>query len=270
MTLNYSQYPSEEPASLSSYPKISLPFINNPSRLLNFPILGLMIKSILVLPQHIGLSFLLVVIVLLSVVNMIAILVTGKYLKDMERLIQVFTKLDLKVKAYIFGLTNVYPGFTSNLHEGWELTMEAPQNPKRLFALPLIGPLVRSVLLLPYLIWMHIVEFAATIGYLSAQCIILFTGKYHPALFEINRDSFILKLRSFYYFFGMSDKYPSLAISWSHREIKIILIVLGALLFILTNLPSQRLDTDKQDNERLLPEYKWLEEFTPETSSPAV
>lgn len=141
-------------------------------------------------------------------------------------------RLTVKTTYFLAGLTNKYPGFSRNIDDNFTVDIPYPENPKRLFAIPFIGGVIRIVLLIPYFIYEQIISNASNIGVLVSFVRVLFQGKYPESTYELARDSVRVGQGAAAYMAGLSDKYPSFWISMNHKAIKITLIVLGILLFV--------------------------------------
>lgn len=217
-----------------AYPHFAVTHIQNPSRLYAVPLLGILVKLIMCIPQYIMLFFVVLAWSIATfLVNPFVVLLTGKYWRVAHSLSLAYFRLVVKVSLFFTGLTNKYPGFDFNGNSDFELEIPLPQNPNRLFAAPVIGGVVRYVLLIPYLLYMGVVEMAACLGVVfGASFVVLFTGKYPESIYELTRDYFRLMLAGTSYFAGLRDEYPSFWISMSHKNVKIALIALSALYML--------------------------------------
>jgi uncharacterized membrane protein len=106
-----------------------------------------------------------------------------------------------------------------------------PTSPNKLYAIPILGGLIRVILLIPYLVFTIIISQAALIGvFLLAWAVVLFKGLYPEGIFELARDCNRIGLSSAAYMAGLSDKYPSFHISMAHDKIKLILIAASIII----------------------------------------
>lgn len=215
------------------YPIITVNRIEDPSRFYAFPLLGFLVKIIMLIPIFIELIFLgIAVFVLVVLINPFVVLFTGKYWDTAYTLLLGVLRLGLKVSYFLFGLTNTYPGFGFAINDSFKLDMPKPTNPNRFFAIPLLGGIARIVLLIPYMMYEGVIRNAAYAGIVGASFPVLFKGYYPESSFELARDGVRLNLTQGVYMAGLSDKYPSFWISMNHKTIKIILIILGVLMFL--------------------------------------
>ena len=224
--------------SPGTYPTLRAERIDEPNRLWAFPILGILVKSILLIPVLIVLSVLSIVWFVLMVINSVQVLLTGSYWRPAYDLTFGLIRMSTKVWFYLAGLTDKYPGFGFEIDDRYSLNIDYPERPNRAFAIPIVGGVVRVILLIPFLIYESIISNAALIGALISFVPVLFSGRYPETTFELNRDAVRLTSAELVYLAGLSDEYPSFAISREHGTGKVVLIVIGVVLFLLNTVPS--------------------------------
>lgn len=221
------------------YPVFTVKHIQNPNRLYAIPLLGGLFKLVILIPQYIMIFFVVIAFLLVTIfINPFVVLFTGKYWSIAHSLTVSYASLLTKIMLYLFGLTDKYPGFNFRANEDFTLDIPCPQTPNRLFAVPFFGGLARYVLLIPFIIFMTVLEFASGIAMVGSSFVVLFTGKYPESAYELSRDYVRTIISYLMYFFGLSDSYPSFWISMNHKNIKIALIALGAIFYISYQLMS--------------------------------
>lgn len=246
------------------YPKFSIDYIQNPNRLYAIPLLGLLIKLIMLLPLIILLIFVGIWwLIAIFLINPFVVLITSKYWRGAYSINLAMMRVSAKISSFIFGLTDKYPGF--NFENGdSKIEVSMPENPNKLLAIPILGGLIRLIFLIPYYFFGNIISTASTIGtFLVAWALVLFKGKYPESIFELSRDSIRVGLSSMAYLTGLSDKYPSFYISMKHDKIKIILIVIALLLSGMGFVNGEKRGERYSENENFNGEYNELleEEF---------
>lgn len=95
--------------------------------------------------------------------------------------------------------SDIYPVFT----------VKHIQNPSRLYAVPLLGALVKLVICIPQyfmLLYIGIAWFVVTL--LINPFVVLFTGNYWSASYSISLSLLRLNAKIALFFFGLTDKYP--------------------------------------------------------------
>lgn len=216
------------------YPVINIPHIQNPNRFYAVPILGVLVKVLALIPVAIEFSFLWLFFIIVTIINSFYVLFIGKYWPFAYSYNLGLIRFSTKVYFYFSGLTDKYPGFDFNINDNYIVNMPMPENPNRLFATPVIGGLIRFILLIPYVIYEYALQYASGIAYFISFFPVLFMGKYPESMYELIRDYNRVNMASTVYLMGLSDKYPSFWISMNHKTAKIILIVI-AVLFMLLN-----------------------------------
>jgi len=217
------------------YPELSFKHIQNPNRVLAFPVLGFVFKGIILLPIFIELLVLMVLFFLVVIlINPFIILFSGEYWQFAYELNVGVMKLSLKTYSFFTGLTNQYPWFNLEINdELFTLVMEKPKTPNKVLNLPILGILFKVIILLPFWLVSKLVGSAASIAYFFSSLPIFFQGRYPKSAYEITGDNIRLNLAGYAYITGLSDTYPSMYVSLNHKKIKVFLLILG---FILTFL----------------------------------
>ena len=216
------------------YPGIDALLIQNPGRLYAFPIIGGLVKIIILIPQYFILMILSMVVSIITVyLNSFAVLFTGRYMQIAYDLNLLYMKWYLKTTFFVSGLTDKYPGFYSEIRDTYSITVQKPQNSKRFFAIPVIGYMARYILIIPFSIWAAAVAYGSGYALLVNSFYVLFTGKYSETTFELIQDSTRLALAQHMYFNGLSDTYPAFRISMNHKYKKVFLILTGLVGYIL-------------------------------------
>jgi hypothetical protein len=215
------------------YPNITATIPTNPNRLYAIPLLGFLIKVIILLPVQLFLAVLGIAALFMGIINSVQVLFTGNYWDTAYKFYLGLMRLSLKTTFFLQGLTDKYPGFSLDIQDNFSLNIDMPKVPNKLFAFPILGGIARGVLLLPFIIFFYVLNYAATLGAgFYGSFSVLFTGKYPEAIFELVRDSSRLAMATTSYMFGLSDKYPSFDISWNHKNLKIALIIIAVILLL--------------------------------------
>lgn len=219
------------------YPEIDLPRIKNPIRLYAFPVLGGVVKGFMLIPVFVWTTILGIAYFFVTIINSFIVLFTGKYWSVAYELTALIILISTKVAFFWAGLSNIYPGFTGETKD-FKMDIPYPKNPSRFFAFPVIGGIARLVMLIPFLIYAYVIQYAGNLGTYAASFVVLSKGKYPESFYELARDSVRISQATAFYMAGLEDVYPSWWISMNHKTIKIILIVLGTL-WVLLNFQSR-------------------------------
>ncbi len=230
------------------YPTLRIDRNKAPNRLYAIPLLGFLVKAIAVIPVGIELALLSWARFIFSMLNACNIFFRGRYWKMAYQLNLGVMQLETNVAFFLWGLTDEYPGFSLQT-TNYDITIELNKTPNRVLATPLLGMLFRFVLLIPYILYRQLVAVAAFVAVVVSWIFVLFAGTYPETTHEIVRDSVRIDQAANMYFLGMSDIYPSWWMSFHHKTLKIILLVVAALLVIM-NFFGRWEFTPKQQPER--------------------
>lgn len=242
------------------YPILKAKNIKNPSKLYAFPLIGGLIKIVMLIPVIILLIVLSFVTSLVTVVNSFVVLFSGTYWKLAFDLNLDLMRYTTKMSFFFAGITNKYPGFQFAINDDFSVEMPFPASPNRVYAIPFFGAFVRGLLLIPFTVFMVIVQSGAGLGVLLASFAVLFKGHYPESMFEFWRDYTRLQLSQRAYISGLSDEYPSFSISWNHKTTKILLIVL-ALLVVISRISAVAAAARYENSHR--PRTPYYQTLTP-------
>lgn len=159
-------------------------------RLWGIPVLGSMIRLILVIPQAILLVILGLAVCVAMLVSWIPVLLTGRMAGWGYGLLGGYLRLSVRVSAYVLLVTGAYPPFGPGGEHAVGITFDETEEQNRLWGLPLIGVAVRAILLIPHLIAIWLLGFL--IGFLMA-----FT--WVPVLFGGRTSDWVIEWLGGYY-----------------------------------------------------------------------
>lgn len=220
------------PQKQRMYPELSIPYPQHPNRWYAFPFIGILVKAILLIPVLFFLIFLGLFNFILMLITPFVILFTGKYWDTAYKYTLIYLRVSTKVSLYIFGLTDTYPGFSMDEGGLFTLRLDKPVAPSRFLAFPLLGFLIRAVLLIPFSIFSEVLSRGSAVALVCSWFAVLFTGKYPESFYEFIKDTIRVSNAESIYQLYLSDTYPSFNISMHHKMVKIILLILGVLLVI--------------------------------------
>ncbi|HSW47823.1 MAG TPA: DUF4389 domain-containing protein [Candidatus Saccharimonadales bacterium] len=244
------------------YPTLVIKNNPNPNRLLAFPLLGILIKIILLIPVLIEAFFLAFAGLALFLITPFVILFTGKYWEAAYDFFLGYFKFNTKIKLYLYGITDKYPGFGLDDNGVFTLKIDKPKSPSRAMAFPILGFIARLILQIPYRLFGAILSYGEVIAVLFSWFTVLFTGKYPESLYEFISDATRINLASQIYMFYLSDSYPSFAMKIKNQTVKILLIIAGTLLILsrfgnAINEAKKSKDDRFQNNKYNYPNQKY-------------
>lgn len=212
------------------YPDLKVTLITTPNRVYAIPLIGFLIKVVVLIPVIITLIFVGLYCFLVLIINSFIVLFNGKYWRHAYEINLGVMRLGLKTQLYLYGLTDKYPGFCFQINDPLvSLDIKYPESPNRLFAAPVVGGMIRFILIIPYLIYDYILRQAVSWAVLIiAWFWVLVKGRYPEWIYELTRDTARVQAGIQTYMTGLEDRYPSFWISLNHKVPKLILI--GAFL----------------------------------------
>jgi hypothetical protein len=187
------------------------------SRLTNFPLgIGMIIRSILLIPHFIILYFLQIVANIVYFIACFAILFSGRYPRGLFNFYVGYMRWNANMTGYLVSAYDKYPPFSMDAQSDYPVTLEVdyPENLNRILNFPLfIGYIIKVILLIPHIIVLTFLALAAMIVLFIAQFAILFTGSFpagmHGFMVGVGRWS----TRVTAYTVALTDKYPPFSLS---------------------------------------------------------
>lgn len=215
------------------YPELIIPQNTHPNKLYAFPVIGLAIKIIMLIPVFIISAFIGLIAGVLCLITPFTILFTGKYWNaGYEWIINSLT-YNAKIHLFLAGITDKYPGFTLDANGIFEMHLPKPESPSRFLGFPVIGILIRAILMIPYYFYTVILAYGMYVALVASWFGVWIKGSYPESLYEFIKDELRVSLAYASYIYYLSDTYPSFKISMNHKKIKIILLILGILITLL-------------------------------------
>lgn len=138
------------------------------NRFWGIPILGLVVRWLVLLPHFLILMFLGIVSGLSVLVTWIPILFSGRFPATALDLYELTYRWFTRVSAYFFLMTDVYPPFSGDAPYPVDLTVDAPPEINRLWGIPFVGLWLRGLLTIPQ----SIVLFVLGVGIFFAMLVI--------------------------------------------------------------------------------------------------
>ncbi len=180
------------------------------SRVLNFPLFGVIIKGILLIPHLIILYFLGIVANILFFIATFAILFTGRYPVGMFNFVVGVLRWNIAAYAYLGHLTDRYPGFSmsADAQPAIQFDVAHPATSNRILNFPLFGLYIKIFLLIPHAIILAFLYLAALIVTVIATFAILFTGSYPAGMHRFVTGVGRWAIRLYAYEYALTDRYP--------------------------------------------------------------
>ncbi len=178
------------------------------SRLWGIPLVGVLIRGLLLIPHYVVLAFYGIVVALLQVVMWIPVLVNGRYPEWGYSIVGGYVRWVTRVEAYLILAASAYPPLSTGGRHDVDVRWDQAQDVPRWAGIPLVGVWFRSILLIPHLI---IVWFLAiAVGFLSliTWLPVLLTGSYADWAYRIVGGLIRWQNRITCYLLLMTGPYP--------------------------------------------------------------
>jgi hypothetical protein len=181
------------------------------NRLWAIPVFGILVKGLLLIPHFVILYVLGIALGLSHLVIWIPVLFVGRYPSWGFQLNAGYVRWSTRIALYIYGITDAYPSFS--MDAPGDLYIERPESSSRFFAIPLIGALVKGILLIPHIVILYVLAFAVALCQLVIWIPVLFTGQYPGWAFSLVAGTTLWAMRLYSYGLGLTDRYPPFSFS---------------------------------------------------------
>ncbi|MEX1364510.1 MAG: DUF4389 domain-containing protein [Nannocystaceae bacterium] len=179
------------------------------NRLWGIPLIGQLVRAILAIPHYIVLFLLALVALLQFLVSWIVVLVMGRYPGWGYRWTGGMLAYSQRVTAYVLLMTPAYPPFALQA-EMYPISVRFDEGVRinRLWGIPVIGYLVRWLILIPHYLVLWLLGFVAGFLVLFAWVPVLILGRQADLIYTIVGGTYRWYLRVSAYALLMVDKYP--------------------------------------------------------------
>jgi len=195
-----------------AYP-VALTAVRPPSssRFWAIPIIGILVKGIILIPHFIILYVLGIVLGIAHLVIWIPVLFMGRYPDWAFGLNAGFVRWYLRMAYYLYGLSDAYPAFS--MDAPGDVFIARPESSSRFWAIPIIGILVKYIILIPHFIVLYALSIAVSACQLVIWIWVLFGGVYPGWAFTLVAGTLVWTARVYSYFLGLTDRYPPFSFS---------------------------------------------------------
>ena len=204
------QPPPAYPLAPDAYPvNISYDRLARINRLWGIPVLGILVRTILLIPHFILMFLIAIVAALLTLVTWLPVLLLGRFPGWGYRWIGGLMGWYTRVQAYLELLTPTYPPFSLSGEEH-PVTVRFDEGVRinRLWGIPLIGIWVRFFILIPHYIVLSFLNILAAILLWFTWVPVLFTGHQADLIYTIVGGYNRWMFRVLAYQLLMVDRYP--------------------------------------------------------------
>lgn len=147
------------------------------NRLWGIPLVGAVIRAILIIPQVVVLAVLGIVLYVILLVNWIPILVNGRQAAWIYTVAGGMLRLSTQLTAYVLLMTGRYPPFWIDGDHTVNVTFDPTETQNQLWGIPILGVLVRLIALIPHLIVLALLGVVVAILSLFTWVPVLLNGR---------------------------------------------------------------------------------------------
>jgi hypothetical protein len=176
------------------------------SRFWAIPLIGIAVKGIILIPHFVVLWLIGIVVGVSHLVIWIPVLFTGTYPDWGWGLNAGYLHWWMRVTLYLYGVTDSYPPFS--MSPGTGVTIQRPPSSSRFFAIPIVGVVVKYVILIPHFIVLYVLGLVVAACQLAIWIPVLFTGAYPEWAFGMVSGTQLWTIRVYAYLLGLTDRYP--------------------------------------------------------------
>jgi cobalamin synthase len=178
------------------------------NQLWGIPLVGLIVRGFLCIPQGIVLAALGLLMYVVAFVNWIPILVNGRQAAWVYTLAGGTFRMSLRTTAYILLMTGVYPPFWIEGDHPVNLTLRTDEEQNRLWGIPFVGILVRLFLLIPHVIALAVLGVVVGVLALFTWVPVLVNGRTGDWVIRWIGGFYRWSARVYAYAFLLTAKYP--------------------------------------------------------------
>jgi len=192
----------------SDYP-VNVSFIvDDQNRLWGIPLVGLVIRSILVIPQLIVLWVLGFVSAILLLINWIPILVSGRQASWAYTVMGGYLRLAARVAAYVLLVTGRYPPFGPGGEHTTDVSFDESETQNRLWGIPVVGIVVRWIILIPHFIVLWLIGIVVAFMILVSWVPVLVNGRQADVIVQWVGGFYRWYVRLAAYLVLLTGRYP--------------------------------------------------------------
>jgi hypothetical protein len=204
------QPPPAYPLAPDAYPvNISYDRAARINRLWGIPVIGVLVRAILVIPHVLVLWLMALVVGFLLLFTWIPVLLLGRFPGWGYHWIGGYLGWLARVGAYVWLLTPTYPPFSrSGGDHPVRVRYDEGVRINRLWGIPVLGLLVRAILLIPHFVILWLLFLLAAVLVVFSWVPVLILGRQADLVYRIVGGATRWWLRVYSYLLMMVDRYP--------------------------------------------------------------
>ena len=180
------------------------------NRLWGIPIVGLVVREILLILHFIVFWLLGIGTAFLFLVSWIPVLLNGRQAGLVYTVVGAYLRFEVRIFSYLFLLSGRWPPFALGEVAGEDSALHIDENQSinRLWGIPLIGILVREIILIPHFIVLALLGIAAFILVLVSWIPVLLQGRQAGLVYTVVGGFIRYFARVYAYLMLLSGPYP--------------------------------------------------------------
>jgi len=155
------------------------------SRLWGIPFLGWFVRGFILIPHYVILGIYGFFVSIAMLVTWIPVLLTGRFPGWGYALVGGYVRWSIRVTAYMLLMVGPYPPFSTSPGYPVEVDFDRTRGLNNLWGLPLVGILIRSILVIPHAIALWFVGIAAGFVMFFSWIPVLIFGRYPGLGYEL-------------------------------------------------------------------------------------
>jgi hypothetical protein len=180
------------------------------NRLWGIPLIGVMVRFIMLIPHFIVLLLIGFVALIQLLVSWVPVLLLGRYPGWGYRWTGGLLAYSQRVTAYAMLMTSTYPPFSLAGEEYSQVTVRYDEGVRinRVWGIPIVGYLVRAIVLIPHFIVLWVLSILAGLLAMFVWVPVLILGRQADIIYTVVGGYYRWQLRITAYWLLMVDRYP--------------------------------------------------------------
>lgn len=187
---------------------LNVPVDSGQNQLWGIPLIGIIVRWFLCIPQLIVLALLGVVMWFIAWISWIPILLNGRQADAIVDVFALIARIQSRVTLYSTLATGVYPGLIDPPDHPVRPTIDHAEPQNQLWGIPLFGIVVRAILVIPhaFVLWALgvVVAFVVLVSWIP----VLLSGRQADAIVSLLAGFYRYSLRVAAYVTLMTGQYP--------------------------------------------------------------
>lgn len=179
------------------------------------PILGYLVRYLVLIPHVIALALLGILVALASLFTWIPVLLLGRYPSWGYTIVGGFLRWYVRVIAYLWLLSGSYPAFSLSDEPGQHVQVPIAEDVRinRFWGIPILGIAVRAITLIPHLIVLWCLSVVSGLLLVFAWIPVLLLGRQAELVYLIVGGYLRWSVRVGAYLMLMTDRYPPFSLT---------------------------------------------------------